>query len=83
MPTPVVLETQELIQSGAGTAIFQSATEAALSLVQAQVSKLAQEIRHGKFSDTYSPPTTSSISSVSFCYITLITIGKQTVVDNA
>ncbi|TPP61640.1 Protein kinase c eta type [Fasciola gigantica] len=54
VPTPVVLETQELIQSGAGNATFQSATEAALSMVQAQVSKLAQEIRHGMV--TWKPP---------------------------
>ncbi|VDP88206.1 unnamed protein product [Echinostoma caproni] len=54
VPTPIVLETQELIQSAAGSSIFKSATEAALSMVQAQVSKLAQEIRHGMV--TWKPP---------------------------
>ncbi|KAF5403276.1 hypothetical protein PHET_03431 [Paragonimus heterotremus] len=59
IPTPIVRTTLERIQVGAGVNTFKEAADAALNIVQSQLSKLAQEIRYGM--DTWKPPQTVNL----------------------
>ncbi|CAL8092981.1 unnamed protein product [Calicophoron daubneyi] len=59
IPTPVVAATVDMMNTAAGMSTFKMAADAALSIVQAQVTKLAQEIRHGM--DTWKPPESINI----------------------
>ncbi|KAA3678584.1 uncharacterized protein DEA37_0009952 [Paragonimus westermani] len=59
IPTPIVRTTLERIQAGAGVSTFKEAADAALNIVQSQLSKLAQEIRYGM--DTWKPPQTVNL----------------------
>lgn len=54
LPSSITVNTLEKMQTNAGPLTFQAAADAAAGLVQPQVSKLAQEIRHGM--DTWKPP---------------------------